>query len=176
MATFAMIHGAGDVGWYWHLVERELRSRGHESEAPDLPCDDDSAGLPEYARTVVDAMGTRMMWSWWLQSDAPGHSPWPLSAWPDVPTKFILCTEDRFFPPDFMHRVVAERLGITPDEIASGHCAALSHPKELADMLAGYAAASGGSRTLRALGKLHGNPEASHLLRPTAGHRDLSRP
>lgn len=59
MATFAMIHGAGDVGWYWHLVERELRSRGHESEAPDLPCDDDSAGLPEYARTVVDAMGDR---------------------------------------------------------------------------------------------------------------------
>jgi len=25
MATFALIHGAGDVGWYWHLVEVELR-------------------------------------------------------------------------------------------------------------------------------------------------------
>src|SRR4029450_302869 len=24
--------------------------------------------------------------------------------------------------------------------------------------------------------KVHGDPEASHLLRPTAGHRDLSRP
>ena len=199
MATFAMIHGAGDVGWYWHLVERELRSRGHESVAPDLPCEDDSAGLPErpdewmastgfdrvmrgqthqdvfyhdVPRDVAEQARSKSR----NQSDAPGHSPWPLSAWPDVPTKFILCTEDRFFPPDFMHRVVAERLGITPDEIASGHCAALSHPKELADMLAGYAAASGGSRTLRALGKLHGNPEASHLLRPTAGHRDLSRP
>ena len=21
MATFVLIHGAGDVGWYWHLVE-----------------------------------------------------------------------------------------------------------------------------------------------------------
>jgi pimeloyl-ACP methyl ester carboxylesterase len=216
MATFAMIHGAGDVGWYWHLVERELRSRGHESVAPDLPCEDDSAGLPEYARTVVGAIGDRddvvvVAQSFggftaplvadqvpvralvlvtamipapgerpdeWMantgfdrvmrerthqdvfyhdvprdvadqarskartQSDAPGHSPWPLSAWPDVPTKFILCTEDRFFPPNFMHRVVAERLGITPCEIASGHCAALSHPRELADMLAGYAATS----------------------------------
>src|ERR1700733_2928546 len=59
MATFAMIHGAGDVGWYWHLVERELRARGHESVAPDLPCEDDSAGLPEYARTVVGAIGDR---------------------------------------------------------------------------------------------------------------------
>jgi hypothetical protein len=26
MATFALIHGGGDVGWYWHLVERELGS------------------------------------------------------------------------------------------------------------------------------------------------------
>jgi hypothetical protein len=30
-------------------MEQELRQRGHESVAPDLPCDDDSAGLPEYA-------------------------------------------------------------------------------------------------------------------------------
>jgi pimeloyl-ACP methyl ester carboxylesterase len=73
------------------------------------------------------------------QSATPGHSPWPLAAWPDVPTRFVLCIEDRFFPPDFMRRVVARRLGIAPDEIASGHCPALSQPKELADMLVGYA-------------------------------------
>ena len=59
MATFVLIHGAGDVGWYWHLVERELRQRGHDTLAPDLPCDDDSAGLPEYADTVVKAIGGR---------------------------------------------------------------------------------------------------------------------
>ena len=57
MATFALIHGGGDVGWYWHLVERELRRRGHDVVAPDLPCDDDSAGLPEYVDSVVDAIG-----------------------------------------------------------------------------------------------------------------------
>ena len=59
MATFALIHGAGDVGWYWHLVEAELRARGHDAVAPDLPCDDDSAGLPEYVDAVVDAIGDR---------------------------------------------------------------------------------------------------------------------
>ncbi len=59
MATFALIHGAGDVGWYWHLVERELRRRGHETVAPDLPCDDDSAGLPEYADVVAGAAAGR---------------------------------------------------------------------------------------------------------------------
>lgn len=214
MATFALIHGAGDVGWYWHLVQRELQSRGHESVAPDLPCDDDSAGLPEYADTITEAIGDRadvivVAQSFggftaplvadrvpvdalvlvtamipvpgeapedWVantgfdrvmrqqgqgdvfyhdvprdlaatarsktrtQSATPGRDPWPLRAWPDVPTKFILCKQDRFFPPEFMGRVVADRLGITPDEIASGHCAALSHPGELAAMLAGYAA------------------------------------
>lgn len=49
MATFVLIHGAGDVGWYWHLVEAELHARGHAAISPDLPCDCDSAGLPEYA-------------------------------------------------------------------------------------------------------------------------------
>jgi pimeloyl-ACP methyl ester carboxylesterase len=59
MATFALIHGAGDVGWYWHLVEAELGERGHDVVAPDLPCDDDSAGLSEYADTVIGAIGER---------------------------------------------------------------------------------------------------------------------
>jgi pimeloyl-ACP methyl ester carboxylesterase len=53
VAAFAFIHGAGDVGWYWHLVAADLEERGHDTVAPDLPCDDDSAGLPEYADTVA---------------------------------------------------------------------------------------------------------------------------
>jgi Alpha/beta hydrolase family len=59
VATFVLIHGGGDVGWYWHLVERELRQRGHDTLTPDLPCDDDSAGLAEYADVVVEAIGGR---------------------------------------------------------------------------------------------------------------------
>jgi pimeloyl-ACP methyl ester carboxylesterase len=70
--------------------------------------------------------------------------PWPLPALPDVPTRFVLCTEDRFFPPAFMRRVVAERLpGVVPDEIAASHCVALSRPEELADLLHGYASTAG---------------------------------
>ncbi len=57
MTTFVLIHGAGDVGWYWHLVEAELRARGHDTVAPDLPCEDDAAGLPEYADAVIEAIG-----------------------------------------------------------------------------------------------------------------------
>jgi pimeloyl-ACP methyl ester carboxylesterase len=57
MATFVLIHGAADTAWYWHLVEPELCERGHDVVTMDLPCDDDSAGLAEYADTVVDAIG-----------------------------------------------------------------------------------------------------------------------
>jgi pimeloyl-ACP methyl ester carboxylesterase len=224
MATFVLIHGAADTAWYWHLVEPELRERGHDVVAMDLPCDDDSAGLAEYADTVVDAVGDGRdlvlvaqsfggftaplvcervpvdlmvlvaamipspgeapgdYWSntGWQpakldqvqqpegtsredaetivtfmhdvppdlaaealkrvrdQSETPGKKPWPLKAWPDVPTRFLLCRDDRFFPPDWMRRVVNDRLGITPDEIDGSHCIALSRPKELADRLEAY--------------------------------------
>src|SRR5690349_7334957 len=59
MSTFAFIHGAGDVGWYWHLVEAVLREGGHSTVAPDLPIEDDAAGLSEYADVVVEAVGER---------------------------------------------------------------------------------------------------------------------
>src|SRR4029453_9068028 len=59
MSTFVLIHGAGDVGWYWHLVEAALREHGHDTAAPDLPCEDDAAGLPASAGTVVRAIGDR---------------------------------------------------------------------------------------------------------------------
>jgi hypothetical protein len=213
MSTFAFIHGGGDVGWYWHLVEAELRARGHEKVAPDLPADDDSLTLDDYADTVAGAVGDRRSLrvvahsfggftaplvadrvptdmvvfvagmiptpgeaprDWWDNTGYPGseagldtyqtyyqdvpralaeeamsrqrahpsetayNQPWPLDAWPDVPVRFVLCSEDRFFPPDFFRRLVPERLGITPDETPGGHCAALSRPKELAELLTNY--------------------------------------
>jgi len=56
MAVFALVHGAGDVGWSWHLVRAELEARGHRAVAPDLPCDDDTATLADYADAVLDAL------------------------------------------------------------------------------------------------------------------------
>ena len=59
MATFVLIHGAGDAGWYWHLTEAELQAHGHQTIAPDLPCDNDTASLDDYAGTVIDAASGR---------------------------------------------------------------------------------------------------------------------
>jgi pimeloyl-ACP methyl ester carboxylesterase len=64
--------------------------------------------------------------------------PWPLPAHPDVPTRVVLCRDDRFFTPDFQRRVARERLGIEPDEVDGPHCAPLSHPAQIADLLVSY--------------------------------------
>jgi pimeloyl-ACP methyl ester carboxylesterase len=222
MSTYVLIHGGGDDGWSWHLVAAELRARGHEVVAPDLP-GDESATFTDYADAVIEAVGNRKDLvvvghsfggftaplvadrlaaellvlvaamipapgespdDWWRNTgcgeavraqaardggltgnadpyvsflhDVPralaeeamrrerahpsptGTEPWPLEVWPDVSTRFVLCSEDRCFPPDFLRGLAAERLGIVPDEIAASHCVALSRPTELADLLESY--------------------------------------
>jgi pimeloyl-ACP methyl ester carboxylesterase len=219
MATYVLIHGGGDSAWCWHLLAGELRERGHDVVAVDLPCEDESAGLWDYADTVVDAIAERadlvvvahslggftaplvctrvpvnllvlvagMVPSpgetgteWWAntgyesaerkqeehddseiavfyndvppelaaeavkmwrdQAETPMLEPWPLGAWPEVPTRYLLCRHDRVFPADWTRRVVEERLGITPDEIDGGHCPFLSRPDELAERLEAFRA------------------------------------
>ena len=67
------------------------------------------------------------------ESEARMNEPWPLKRWPDVPTRVLMCRDDRLFPVDWLRRVITERLRITPRrEIDGGHCVALSRPKELA--------------------------------------------
>jgi pimeloyl-ACP methyl ester carboxylesterase len=68
-------------------------------------------------------------------SDLLFSQPWPLPAWPDVPTRFLQGRDDRFFPPEFQRRVVAERLGIPVEELPGGHLIALSQPNVLAAAL-----------------------------------------
>ena len=212
MTTYALIHGAYDVGWYWHLVERELHERGHATVAPDLPIEDDSASLTDHARFVLDAIeavhdggelivvaqswggyvapivaemahADRLilvspmiprpgetdaeMWeaTGWTyprgerdpfyqdvdpalaaeaksrergQSEATGREPWPLDAWPDVPTHVIIGDRDRFFPADWLRGVVRDRLGIEPDRVDAGHTSALSRPRELVELMESY--------------------------------------
>lgn len=233
MACFVLIHGAGDDHWSWHRVRPLIEAAGHTVVAPDLPCEDETAGLATYTDVVVAAIeaeasaadearrplvvvgqsmgalvaplvadrvpvdlivllaamvpvpGERPADLWantglaedrralyeregWGdpseldverdfyhdlppalraevltrperdQSWTPFEEPWPLDRWPDVPVRAVLARDDRFSPADHQRRVVAERLGITPDEIPGGHCAALSRPDALAGRLLAY--------------------------------------
>ena len=74
------------------------------------------------------------------QADKPLAEPWPLERWPDVPTRYLLCRDDRMFSADWARRHARERLGIEADEMDGGHYIALARPAELAERLVGYAA------------------------------------
>ena len=55
MSGFVLIPGAGGAGWYWSRVVPLLEAAGHHAVAIDLPADDESAGLPEYADIAAAA-------------------------------------------------------------------------------------------------------------------------
>ncbi|WP_043502366.1 alpha/beta fold hydrolase [Georgenia sp. SUBG003] len=73
------------------------------------------------------------------QADRMMADPWPLAAWPDVPTSFLVPRDDRVFPSSFLRTHARERLGVTADEMPGSHCVYLSRPAELADRLVAYA-------------------------------------
>ena len=66
------------------------------------------------------------------------QEPWPLEAWPDTPTRYLLCRDDRMFQASWARQHARERLGIDPDEMDGGHYITLSRPRELAQRLAAY--------------------------------------
>jgi pimeloyl-ACP methyl ester carboxylesterase len=101
-----------------------------------MPQQEDTSDLAVFYHDVEPALAAEAMSK--ARRDASGDEPWPLAAWPDVPTHFILCRNDRFFPADWLRGVVRDRLGIEPDELDSGHTPALSHPAELVELMESY--------------------------------------
>jgi len=218
MASFVLVHGAGDSSWYWHLVVPELERAGHQVVTPDVPEGEGTleawteevvaAGqsLPRPLVVVAQSFGAlagtlaahrlaadllvlvagmvpergESPDDWWAgtayaESGADGtldtramffhdvpaevgdeavrrgrdatltdlDRAWPLDTVTGVPTRFVLGTQDRFFPPDWLRQVVRDRLGIEPDEVEASHCPALSRPAELAELLLSYLRTAG---------------------------------
>ncbi len=221
MTAAVLIPGAGGLGWYWHLVERDLTAHGYDVFAVDLAAYG-RTGLPVYADAVVDAIDGRtdvalvaqsmgaftapLVWqrvatsmvvlvnamiprpgetpgAWWdnvgseqarkAAATRGGYSaefdlttyfmhdvPQPLvaemqmragaqlderfddvctfDAWPPFPIHVVAGHDDRFFPLEFQQRVARDRVGVDPVIVPGGHLAALSHPEELAAVIAGY--------------------------------------
>jgi hypothetical protein len=59
MSSFILVPGAGGAASYWYRVVPLLQEAGHEAIAVGLPGADPAAGLPEYTRLVVEAIGDR---------------------------------------------------------------------------------------------------------------------
>jgi pimeloyl-ACP methyl ester carboxylesterase len=127
-----MIPAPGERGADWWT------NAGYESAAGDDDAHADEDEIAVYYHDVPPELVAEAVTKWRGQAEAPMLEPWPLGAWPDVPTRYLLCRDDRAFPAAWLRRVVRERLGITPDEIDGGHCPFLSRPRELAERLEAY--------------------------------------
>jgi pimeloyl-ACP methyl ester carboxylesterase len=133
----AMVPKPGEsAGDWWANTGQERARREQAARDGRDPDDEDPVTLflHDVPPEVIAASEPELR----EQSGAPFATPWPLAAWPDVPTRFLLCRDDRFFPADFQRRIVRERLGIVADEMDGGHLPALSRPEELADRLDAY--------------------------------------
>ena len=65
------------------------------------------------------------------QAAAIFAQPFPLPAWPDVPTRVIAATNDRLLPLELVRRLAQERLGVEADQVDTGHLAAFSRPNDV---------------------------------------------
>jgi pimeloyl-ACP methyl ester carboxylesterase len=102
----------------------------HDRCVPDFdPVEDFFHDVPQAVRDEAFAHGEPR------QSDTPFGQPWPLDAWPDVPTHVIQGSDDRLFPLEFQRGVVRSRLGLDLDVMPGGHLMALSQPEELANRI-----------------------------------------
>jgi pimeloyl-ACP methyl ester carboxylesterase len=70
------------------------------------------------------------------QAGAVRAGVFPDGGWPQIPSAYILCTEDPVVSPDWSRRVARERLGVEPLELPGGHSPMLSRPQDLARLLA----------------------------------------
>jgi pimeloyl-ACP methyl ester carboxylesterase len=59
----------------------------------------------------------------------------PLTTWPDVESRSIVCRDDRALNPDWIRAASRERLGVEAIEMAGAHSPFLSRPGELARVL-----------------------------------------
>lgn len=123
----AMVPKSGESGGEWWTAT------GHREAvlAQDLPDDSDETLFthdvpPEVLASFEPPRD---------QTDTLFDEPWPLAAWPSVPTEFVVCRDDRFFPADWLTAIVRDRLGIEPRTIPGSHCAFMSQPNALAQAI-----------------------------------------
>ena len=137
----AMVPSPGETPGDWWANTGHETARAEQAAREGRRLEDDPDLLNAFFHDVpAEVTAEAMAKGAPVQSSTPFILPWPLKAWPDVPTRFLRGSDDRFFPVEFQRRVVRDRLGITIDEMPGGHLIALSQPELLASHLEGYRA------------------------------------
>lgn len=140
----AMVPAPGETAGEWwetsgYLAAVRERDAGQDDGAEDVEEDPGAAEISTFMHDLDPTLAAEALRRARDQAGRLMSEPWPLTAWPDVPTSFLVLGDDRFFPPSFLRRLARERLGVEADEMPGSHAAYLSRPAELAERLTAYA-------------------------------------
>lgn len=133
----AMVPAPGErpAAW-WTATDHHRATREQAARDGGLTGNEDP--MVRYYHDVPDDLAAQALAGERAHPSTDAYAePWPAGRWPDVPTRFVLCTEDRLLPAAFLRDLVQDRLGLAPEELRSGHCAALARPRELAALVEG---------------------------------------
>ncbi|BBG00809.1 MULTISPECIES: alpha/beta fold hydrolase [Pseudonocardia] len=129
----AMVPAPGESGSDWWAATGH-RAAFADQLARDGRDPDDVVAL--YYHDVPEEIANEALQHERDQSGTAFEQPWPREGWPSVRTRFLLCREDKLFPPAFVRTVLARRLrGVVPEMITGSHHPMLSHPVALAGVL-----------------------------------------
>lgn len=128
----AMVPRPGESGGEWWTATGQQRAMRELAERRGVVLGEDFDPRDVFFHDVPPGIAAEAMAGGLEQSARPFADPWPLDRWPRVPTRFLLCRDDRFFRAEWLRGIVRERLGIEPIEIPGGHCAFLSQPAAMA--------------------------------------------
>lgn len=135
----AMIPVPGETfNAWWSNTDSATARREYHASIGLKPAETDDDAVIYYHDLPAALSAEAQARTWQGQSMTPLDQPWPLPAWPDVPTRVLAGRHDRMFPLDFQRRIARERLGVDVDAIDGGHLVAMSDPHSLADRLEAY--------------------------------------
>ncbi|WP_433506775.1 alpha/beta fold hydrolase [Pseudonocardia halophobica] len=123
-----MIPAPGESAGHWWEATRQAEARAEAGfDGFDLERD--------FLHDMPDDLRAELRRGGRNQSERSFAEPYPLEAWPEVPTTVLAGADDRLFPLAFQRRVARERLGLDVAAVPGGHLNALSRPVEVAEAL-----------------------------------------
>jgi pimeloyl-ACP methyl ester carboxylesterase len=145
----AMVPAPGEVYGEFLATQPDALTGGTPPPAPEgstvRPPRTWEVALENYFLDVEPELARRSWQRIRAQSPTLFTERCPLDEWPDVPSSYILMTDDRSVSPDWSRRIARERLGVEAIELPGSHSPFLSRPGHLADVLSELAGLPGGA-------------------------------
>ncbi|MGH2929327.1 MAG: alpha/beta fold hydrolase, partial [Solirubrobacteraceae bacterium] len=112
----AMIPRPGETAGDWWADTGQVEAQTARARAEHRTVSDPFDALEEFFHDVPETVREVVFSAHEpRQASRPFADPWPLRAWPPVPTRVLSGRDDRFFPLSFQQRVARDRLGLEPE-------------------------------------------------------------